>query len=581
VGDDRAAVIAFSDRAEVVHSLSSDKAALEAAISGITLSARATSFGPGLKLAKRVLDETEVEASRKEVVLLTDFQRLGFEDEDDDVWLSAGTTLTPVDLSTEETENLALTSVSLERDEASGRERLTASARVTRKAPADAAPVSTRLSLEIDGRSLQTKPVELAPNSSVTVGFDPVTIPAGEAKGTVRLSDDALPQDNLYHFVLSSGQALSVLHVEEGAQRNRRSFYVERALEIGDRPSFRSESKALSQLRESDLAGKDVVILNDVPSLPAASAALLTGFVQKGGGLLVVLGESSGKNTFAEAAGEGGLFPAPLAPVVDRARDWGGTLSYLDYGSPVFEVFNAPHSGDFSGAKFFRYRSFETPVTAGVLARYDDGSPALVEKRLGSGRVLVWTSTLDTFWNDLARQPVFLPFMHQLVKHAASYAEASSWHTVGEVMDVDRYLTMVLEGESRDEASGREFDLVITSPSSKKIVLPKTEERALLPLEEQGFYEVRRAGMGAAASSSVAVNLDTAESDLSRLDPEELVAAVTFRETGIAGAGAEGTGDTREAQEGRQGYWWFLLAGALLLLASETLLSNRLSMGTR
>jgi hypothetical protein len=247
----------------------------------------------------------------------------------------------------------------------------------------------------------------------------------------------------------------------------------------------------------------------------------------------------------------------------------------------VFDVFGAPHSGDFSGAKFFRYRAFDSSVNEGVLARYDDGVPALVERRIGAGRVLVWTSTLDTFWNDLARQPVFLPFIHQLVKHAASYAEASSWHRVGEVLDVDRYLAMVLEGGSTGTAPGREFDLVITSPSSKKIILPRKEERALLPLEEQGFYEIRRAGAGAGSSSTVAVNLDTAESDLSRIDPEELVAAVTFREAGLAGSSGAEESDSREAQEGRQGYWWFLLSGALLLLAIETLLSNRLSMTTR
>ncbi len=101
----------------------------------------------------------------------------------------------------------------------------------------------------------------------------------------------------------------------------------------------------------------------------------------------MVLGESSGRNAFSDAASEGGLFPAPLGGVVDRASDWGGTLSYLDYGSPVFEVFNAPHSGDFSAAKFFRYRAFEAPVSEGVLARYDDGVPGArrAEARLGSG----------------------------------------------------------------------------------------------------------------------------------------------------------------------------------------------------
>jgi hypothetical protein len=172
------------------------------------------------------------------------------------------------------------------------------------------------------------------------------------------------------------------------------------------------------------------------------------------------------------------------------------------------------------------------------------------------------------------------------VKYAASYAEANAWHTVGEVLDVDRYFAMVHDRQgSGDAPSGkvpREFDWVVTSPSSKKIILSRTEEKALLPLEEQGFYQIRRGGVGAnALSSNLAVNLDTAESDLSRLDPQELVAAVTFREAGASRSSAAEASDTPEAQESRQAFWWFLLLGALLFLATETLLSNRLSMSAR
>jgi hypothetical protein len=570
-GEDQASVAVFSDRAEALTQPTSDRGILRSALAGIQLSARTTSFGAGLKLAKRILDDSKL--ARKEVVLVTDFQRVGFEDEDDDAWLPAGVVLTNVDLGSAETDNFAVTGVTLERDELSGRQRLTASARVTRKAPPSSGPLSSRISLEIDGRSLQTKPFELAPNSSATLVFDPVTVPASESRGAIRISGDSLPQDDSFHFVLSSGQALSVLTLSDGAGRARSRFYVERALEIGERPSFASASKPLADFRGSDLAGRDVVILNDVRALAAGPSALLSEFVEKGGGLLVVAGEASSRESFAEASA---LFPGALGSVVDRARDFGGTLSYLDYGSPVFEVFNAPHSGDFSGAKFFRYRALASPPGEGVLARFDDGAPALVERRLGQGRVLLWTSTLDTFWNDLARQPVFLPFVHQLVKHAASYAEASASHRVGEVLDADRYLATALEGG--EGGAARTFDLVVTAPSGLKTVFPRTEQRALLALEEPGFYEVRRAQSGGASSASVAVNLDPVESDLSRLDPEELSAAVTFRGGAAeASAGAE-PADTREAQEGRQGYWWFLLLGALLLLAVETLLSNRLSM---
>ena len=50
---------------------------------------------------------------------------------------------------------------------------------------------------------------------------------------------------------------------------------------------------------------------------------------------------------------------------------------------------------------------------AQVLARFDDGAPALLERRVGSGRVLLWTSSLDLAWNDLPLKPVFLPFVHR------------------------------------------------------------------------------------------------------------------------------------------------------------------------
>lgn len=573
--EDRGSLVVFSDRGAILNEPTSDKAALASLVEGVELSASTTRFGPGLKLAKKIVEESEL--PRLEVVLASDFQRLGFDGEDDDVWLPAGTRLIPLDVSAADSKNFAVTGATLDRDRVSGRDRLTVSARITYKAPKETGPTENRVQLEIDGRSVQSKSVTLEPNNATTVGFDPFTLPASASRGTVRLSSDALEQDNEFHFVVAPGQSIAVVNIEDSTRRARGSFYVDRALEIGDRPSFRLDNKRLSELRPSG-ANVDVVVLNDVASISASQASVLRNFVEKGGGLIIVLGESSSRNTFSGAASA--LLPAPLGETVDRSRDWGGTLSYIDYGSAIFEIFAAPHSGDFSSTKFFRYWTFASAPAGAVLARFDDGTPALVEHRMGEGRVLVWTSTLDTFWNDLARQPVYLPFVHQLVERAASYAETSSWYTIGEVADLDRLLTLRGAGEGEEGEEGREtrdYDIVLSSPSQKTTVVPRSEARALLPLEEQGFYELRKGGDSRSEPSSIAVNLDAAESDLARLDPEELVASVTFRET--TPTTATTGNDTRETQEGRQSYWWFLLIGAFLLLISETLLSNRLSRG--
>ena len=73
------------------------------------------------------------------------------------------------------------------------------------------------------------------------------------------------------------------------------------------------------------------------------------------------------------------------------------------------------------------------------------------------------------------------------------------------------------------------------------------------------------------------MNLDPAESELSALDPAELVAAVTGHATPAAQQTAEPQEMTREETERRQSLWWYLLMAGLLLLAIETVISNQLS----
>ena len=71
---------------------------------------------------------------------------------------------------------------------------------------------------------------------------------------------------------------------------------------------------------------------------------------------------------------------------------------------------------------------------------------------------------------------------------------------------------------------------------------------------------------------------DAAESELNPLDPAELVAAVTGHATQAAQQAAAAPQEmTREESEKRQSLWWYLLMAGLLLLGTETIISNRLS----
>ena len=75
----------------------------------------------------------------------------------------------------------------------------------------------------------------------------------------------------------------------------------------------------------------------------------------------------------------------------------------------------------------------------------------------------------------------------------------------------------------------------------------------------------------------VAANVDPAEADLSTIDPKEIAAAAVGSPTGAGGDSAAGVPLTLEAQEKNQRLWWYLLCLGIVLLAADTLMSNRMS----
>jgi hypothetical protein len=250
---------------------------------------------------------------------------------------------------------------------------------------------------------------------------------------------------------------------------------------------------------------------------------------------------------------------------VDRLGQRGAVLGGIDRGHPVFSVFRGARSGDLSAARFFRYRSVDT--TEGVLARFDDGSPALTEHQLGRGRVLTWGSSFDGYWNDLPRQPVFLPFLHQLVRYAGAYREVSRSLSVGQSV---RPGDLVSGSERATER------WAAVAPGGKRVLVGGEGNPGALEVTESGVWEVRPSGSPGAQPAYVAANVDPAELDFATFDVLRLTNAL---------APASPPEQTEDAQltlterEQRQSLWWYVLAVAVIILMVEGVLARRASTG--
>jgi hypothetical protein len=554
--EDKATLVLFSRNAEENMRATSDRSRLEAAINAAKVGSDSTRYGPALKLAASILSRSTLK--KREAVIISDFQKTGWSGSED-VRFPEGMTVSAVSVASPDTSNLSVPSVSFARASFSGQERITVTAGLSNKG--DAALKDVPVTLAIDGHDIQTEPATIGAHASGSVQFTQFTLVGPNVRGSVHAGSDPLPADNTFFFVLTPSAPVSVMMVDNG-ERPESSLFMSKALSIGTTPTFQVDSASAMRLTPAALDKRAVVILNDTTFPSAGGGGTLKRFVERGGGLLVVVGDHT---TWPQS--EADLLPGRLGAAVDRTSGRNGSFGYLDYSHPIFEVFKAPRSGDFSAGHVFRYRALQTDPTDRVLARYDDGAVAAAERKIGAGRVIVVTTTLDDTWTDLGVKPIFLPLVHQLVRYLAHYEPATSWVTVGQVLD--------LNARAKDRAAR-----IVVTPSGERLTLSATGQGndGLLELSQQGVYEIRSGAVVTGRPESIAVNLDPAESDLAPLDPRELVASVTGHATPAGTQPVAAAQElTREETEKRQGLWWYLLMAGLLLLAAETVISNQLS----
>ena len=548
---DRASLVFFGTGAEVALQSVDDRARLTAALAAASPGAESTRYSPALRVAGTIVSEST--RPRKEVVLISDFQKLAWAPSDEDR-LPSGTVLTPVAITDTDTRNLSVTPVAVRRSRFEGQERATITGGVTNRGSEQANGVT--LALELNGRVVETQTVNVAAQASAGASFAPITLTPEPMRAVVRLADDALAADNRFHFVLAPTRPVAVLLASAGG-RGADETYLRRALAIGESPRFDVTTTTVDALTDEALAAARVLIVHDAPLGDAAAARVLR-FAERGGGVFLIAGARA---SWPQAAG----FPGTLAAPVDRSRGEIGRLGGLEFGHAVFAPFRAARSGDFSSVRVYGYRRLAVAETTQVLARYDDGLPALAVTPAGRGAVMVWTSSLDLGWNDLALKPVFLPFVHQTVRTLAGFEDRPAALTVGQVATPD---------SPADQARPR----VVGGPDAARLPLDAARGDTF-EVTQPGFYDVRNAGADDTTTSLVAANVDVAESDLASVDPAVVTAAVTGTGDAQAATAAGAAPPRDEVTEQSQRLWWYLLLAGMLLLIGETVVASRLSGG--
>lgn len=371
--------------------------------------------------------------------------------------------------------------------------------------------------------------------SFTTVTFGDVNLSAGAHRMEVVLEPaDELPQDDRYYAVIEQADP-TVLLISRDPDADD-SAYFAAAIGSLSAPRLAVEQRAANSMDSGGLGRYSLIVIADPSALSGAAARGIHSYVASGGAVLATLGEAVNKDN-----------PLLSELSVGEARNRTSKVGEVASTHPVLR-----EAADWNRVRFFRQRSIRSMADDKTLIALDDGTPLLIERASGAGRMLILTMPVDRGWNDLAIHPLFVQFIGAAASYLTQAEARTSSALVGETVT-----TGLTAG-----GGGQIFD-----PQGRRVLgLAQSTTDRLIP-EQAGFYEIR----GSEGARWLAVNVDARESELATL-PSDFVArwqALPPRESAPAGAAAP----TPEATPISLGPWLLWLAAALLL--AEVLLANR------
>ncbi len=630
---DRFALIAFAQEARSIYADpvfvdDRQKARILSEIQELEVGAAPTDLGRALAALARMLPrfhgkEGGEEAAAaggvaKEVFILTDLQRSALAGErglrDPSARQAAaelarlGAEITIVDCGAEDPQNVAVTALGLA-DEVAGVD-IPVRVVATVKSFAPSGTVDASLDWFVDDLLQGSKPVSLEPGEEKEVELVVTFREKGAHRVHAVLKTDDLPIDNARYLAVEAREGIEVVALD-GEPRpdfgESETDFLLAALapaedsRLGRENLFRPRALAEPALGEADLAGAGVVVVANAIALSDADAERLEAWVRRGGGVFFFLGPQVDAALWNEKLWKNGkgLLPAPVgeAVLVPEDERW-FALGGDDFAHPALRAFGSSETRPLLGApRFWGYRRLAVEggpaadPSVSVLLRFEPrsvnssgaaepgappeagGDPALVERRFGRGRALVFASTADGEWNNFYAHYAYLMLAQRAAAYLADAGAARRNLAVGEpcelVVPESEYAAQILVTTPAQDTIETTLDRAPDEPDHFRLVYADTAR--------PGFYEVRFGGAAAAPAPAprteiFAANVEAAEeADLAKIDEKELRALLPeLRARVEPDRGVERLLRSPQGGQGKDELWREALLAVLCLLALES-----------
>ncbi|GAB4516193.1 MAG: BatA and WFA domain-containing protein [Allomuricauda sp.] len=242
------------------------------------------------------------------------------------------------------------------------------------------------------------------------------TIPANQRlNGRLSIMDNSLGYDNRFYFNINDKKKVKVLAISESE-----SDYLDRLFRDEE---FEFQKYVLAQLDYSVLDDQNVVVLDNLTSIPNSLQNVLRTFKNEGGSLIIVPAST------ADVASYNSLLSAWSGTQLTQKVVSETRLTQITFDHPLYRNVFEQRVTNFQYPFVKAYYNVQTSLP--IALAMDGGNPFL----LGDDGFYVFTVPLELENSNFINSPLIVPTFYNMAQ--SSLQQSRSYQTIGETSVVD------------------------------------------------------------------------------------------------------------------------------------------------
>lgn len=342
--------------------------------------------------------------------------------------------------------------------------------------------------VSVYAKDTKKKDVHVSVNPGSSSLFETEFLSEGEdeSHGRVTISPSVFGSKAKFCFTVPASRKRKVLCVD-GALSSLEflssTYYLASAFSVAPSEkeiSFDVNVVSPQDLKVSDFSGYELIVFSNVGGLDEHIAVRLRDYVDNGGSIFLFTGANATAGEFNEVFGDyAGVLPAKISEENSEVRSFVSLLP--DFTCPAFLKFREARNVDFTSIHFYKYSGIDggkVNKDSKVIAKFSDGNPAVIERRIGDGKVILFAFPADVSWGDFPLNILYLPFMRE---------------TAGYVLEKGNRESKVFEDVRQKLKKPGDARVTVTTPDGKKETLFKDSFGRIIytRAEKPGVYSVQ------------------------------------------------------------------------------------------